>query len=149
MLIYQRVKEKEIEMSRICNFMKCTKEEIYNTYKLNTIDTNSLLRWSKLLEYDFFRIYSQHLILYSPKTKDKLTSKENQNISLPMFRKNIYTMEIIDFILELIRTEKKTKYEVINEYGIPKTTLFKWIQKYDTRNDRKSYKEKSTISDRE
>ncbi len=32
-------------------------------YKQKNLDTEMLLKWSKLLEYDFLRIYSQHLIL--------------------------------------------------------------------------------------
>lgn len=49
---------------------------------------------------------------------------------LPTFRKNIYTKEVIDFILELIETGEKTKAQVIQEYNIPKSTLHKWIYKY-------------------
>ena len=48
-----------------------------------------------------------------------------------MFRKNIYTKEIIDFILELIKTKTKTTTEITQLYGIPKTTLHNWIKKYN------------------
>ena len=50
--------------------------------------------------------------------------------SAPQFRKNIYTKEVIDFILEQISTEEMTKNQVIERYRIPKTTLYKWISKY-------------------
>ena len=88
-------------------------------------------KWSKILEYDFFRIYSQHLILYAPPSANENKSKkENQKSTVPQFRKNIYTNEIIDFILDQVNTGKMTKNEVINRYRIPKTTLYKWISKH-------------------
>jgi hypothetical protein len=92
------------------------------------IESGVLLKLSKLLQYDFFRIYSQHLILYAPIAAENQTSLS----SLPNFRKNIYTKELIDFILELVKTEQKTKQQIIEEYKIPKTTLYKWISKYKT-----------------
>lgn len=95
-------------------------------YKQKNLTTDILLKWCKLLEYDFFRLYSQHLILYAPPAKQKENEK-NKNSSLPQFRKNIYTKEIIDFILEQISNGKMIKNEVIEQYRIPKTTLFKWI----------------------
>jgi hypothetical protein len=48
---------------------------------------------------------------------------------LPQFRKNIYTRELIDFILEKMEKGEMTKAEIIR-YKIPKTTLYKWISKY-------------------
>ena len=79
-MIEKRVTESGIEISRICNFMKCTEEEIQEMYTQGNLSTNILLKWSKLLEYDFFRIYTQHLILYAPtsaneKRKSKTTKK--------------------------------------------------------------------------
>lgn len=63
----------------------------------------------------------------SMEIENKMKAKKS---SLPQFRKNIYTKEIIDFILEQIMSEKMTKVEVIAKYRIPKTTLYKWISKY-------------------
>ena len=128
--INQRVTENGIEISRICNFLKCTKKEISKMYESKSLDTELLLRWSKLLEYDFFRIYSQHLILYAPISADEKANQQNVNTSLPQFRKNIYTKEIIDFILEQIEKKEMTKNQIIKRYRIPKTTLYKWISKY-------------------
>ncbi|MXS70659.1 transposase [Flavobacteriaceae bacterium W22] len=128
-LISQRVKESGIEMSRICNFIKSSEVEVLKMYESQSLETELLLRWSKLLEYDFFRIYSHHLILYSPPSAKSETIKPS---SLPVFRKNIYTKEIIEFILEEIDEGKITKSEVIDKYRIPKTTLYKWIEKYKT-----------------
>jgi DNA-binding NtrC family response regulator len=123
------VTESGIELSRICNFLKCTEEEISEIYQSKSLDTEVLLKWSKLLGYDFFRVYSQHLILYAPSsaTEQKL---ENTKTKLPQFRKNIYTKEVIDFILEQISLGNMTKKQVIERYRIPKTTLYKWISKY-------------------
>lgn len=126
--IRARVKEKGMGVQKICSSMKITEEELSAIYELKSLDSEQILRWSKLLNYDFFRIYSQHLILYSPPVPEKADeSLKVEKSSLPQFRKNIYTTEIIDFILELIKKGKKTKREVIEEYGIPKTTLYKWL----------------------
>lgn len=130
-MIEKRVAESGIELSRICNFLKSTEEEVLKMYEAKSLDTEILLRWSKLLEYDFFRIYSQHLILYAPQSANEKTVKQNsKKTNLPLFRKNIYTKEVIDFILELIETGEKTKIQIMEEYNIPKTTLYKWISKY-------------------
>ncbi|MBB6372167.1 transposase [Chryseobacterium shigense] len=128
-LIAQRVTESKVKTLRICNFLKCSEEEILKMYQSKSLDAEIILKWSKLLEYDFFRLYTQHLILYSPQLA---TNKAVQTAksTLPTFRKNIYTKEVIDFILELIETGQKTKAQVIQEYSIPKTTLYKWIYKY-------------------
>ncbi|MBJ5496559.1 transposase [Salmonella enterica subsp. enterica serovar Typhimurium] len=96
-------------------------------YDQKSIPSDTLLRWSKLLEYDFFRIYSQHLIMYSPSPKRHSSRKKT---NLPKFRKNIYTEEIIEFIIELINNGTKTTHQVIEEYEIPKTTLYNWLKKY-------------------
>jgi hypothetical protein len=125
--IETRAAEKKMELSRICSYMKCSEEEVYHTYGSDEISTEKLLKWSKLLDYDFFRIYTQHLILYSPPVN--IREKTETKTQLPVFRKNIYTREIIDFILELIHTGIKTRAEIIQEYRIPKTTLYKWIRK--------------------
>ena len=133
-LIKKRTLELKIEMPRICNFLNTNENEINKMYLASNINTEILLKWSKLLEYDFFRIYSQHLILYSPPSKYNREDDKVKKVSkLPEFRKSIYTVEIIYFILELIETGEKTKQEVIEEYRIPKTTLYKWISKYKDR----------------
>ncbi|MDM1549148.1 transposase [Empedobacter falsenii] len=124
------VKVKEIDTGRILNFFKCQENQIEEMYNKSSLDSDLLLRWSKLLEYDLFRLYSQHLMLYSPVITNKTNKKVNDN-SLPKFRKNIYTKEVIDFILDQIKNEKMSKREIIERYNIPKTTLYKWIIKYN------------------
>lgn len=127
-IIHDIVKIRNIDSSRLVKFFNVSYEDILKIYSKETISTELLLRWSKLLEYDFFRLYSQHLILYSPSTSINSKQKVSDE-KLPIFRKNIYTKEIIDFILEQITSGVKTKNQVINEYNIPKTTLYKWISK--------------------
>lgn len=133
-LIKQKTVELDLETSRICNFMKCNADEIERMFMQKDLSTDTLLCWSKLLEYDFFRMYTQHLILFSPPAKNKTDKIEKKVSSLPQFRKNIYTGEVIDFILELINSNEKTKKQIIDEYRIPKTTLYKWIMKYKNNN---------------
>lgn len=125
-LIQQKVEENQIEMPRICNFLKLSEDEILNMYQVESINSDILLRWSKLLKYDFFRLYSQHLILYSSSAN---TSSKKQSSCLPVFKKHIYSEEIIDFVLGLINNKEKTKQQIIEEYNIPKTTLHNWIAK--------------------
>ena len=131
-MIKARITECEIESERICNFMNSTDREIEETLKQENVSTEELLKWSKLLEYDFFRLYSQHLIFYAPPSAEHNKKKENVSKGeLPTFRKNIYTKEIIDFILEQVSSGEMTKTQVMEKYKIPKTTLYKWISKYN------------------
>ncbi|PKF75438.1 transposase [Chryseobacterium sp. PMSZPI] len=129
--ISRRVDELEVTIPRICKFLNTTEIEIYKMYQQQSLDTDILLKWSKLLEYDFFRIYTQHLIIFAPQGSQHYNVvPQKKQSSLPQFRKNIYTKELIDFILELIDTGQKSKFQIIDEYGIPKTTLYKWMDKY-------------------
>lgn len=127
--------ECDIPMERTCSFFKYEEKEIKEMFLKKDMDTGDLLRWSKLLEYDFFRLYSQHLILYSPPSSVNYNAKEKRiKTSLPVFRKNLYTQEMITFFLELLNVGEKTKREIIHEYRIPKTTLYKWIEKYNQKD---------------
>ena len=47
---------------------------------------------------------------------DQELLEKSKKTTLPQFRKNIYTKEIIDFILEQISTKKMTINEVIEKY---------------------------------
>lgn len=111
--------------------MKCSEDDIIRIYESESINADVLLKWSKLLNYHFFRIYTQHLILFAPPEKfGYKQSPQKKSAELHQFRKNIYTIEIIEFILEMIKNGRKTKQQVINDYNILKTTLYKWIEKY-------------------
>ena len=133
-MIRTRILETGIEKKRILKFHKITENEMEKMLTSKSLNSEIILRWSKLLEYDFFRIYSQHLILYSPPEKRNNTLVLPKSHNLPQFRKNIYTKEIIDFLIELIVSGEKTKFDVIEQYNIPKTTLYKWIKKYSIDN---------------
>lgn len=124
-MIEKRASECRMDTSHICNFLKITEDQTNLLFRSENISTEILLRLSKFLNYDFFRIYSQHIILYAP-TKANKTNKSE----LPHFRKNIYTTEIINFIIERFTSGEMTKSQIIERYKIPKTTLYKWIEKY-------------------
>lgn len=94
-LLKQEVEYRKIDNQRICNFFKCDLTKINEMYMSESIDVNDLLKWSKLLEYDFFRIYSQHIILYSPKNTDHYFPNKSVKSKLPNFRKSIYTKELM------------------------------------------------------
>lgn len=132
-LIKERVDEKEIPMERICNFMNKDEEFIENVYLSKSIDSDLLLRWSKLLEYDFFRPYSSHLILYAPPSA--VNKNQQRSEKIPYFRKNIYTQEIKEFIMKRIHSGEMTQSDVIKEYSIPKSTLHRWLQKTNNTNN--------------
>lgn len=120
-----KVLEHNIDSERIASYFKCGVDEVEDLYKCKDMNTKDLMLWSKLARYDFFRLYSQHLILYAPKSKN--LPPERNNIT---FKKSIYTKDLIDFVLDLIENGTKTRQQVIEEYKIPKTTLYKWISKY-------------------
>lgn len=129
-LIEKRVEELQISTERICNFLKLNEKQLTELYKQNDINTDLLLRCSKLLEYDFFRIYSQHLLLYAPPASVKYKEGGKRKTESPQFRKSLYTTEIIHFIMELVEKGEMKNSEIITRYNIPKTTLYKWIKKH-------------------
>src|SRR5690606_37203548 len=89
-LIKEIIDKKEIEENRVTSYLKISERELLKLFESDSIDTDLLLRCCKLLEYDFFRIYSQHLLLYSPftiHTKEKTVKKGI--VSTPVFRKNL------------------------------------------------------------
>lgn len=129
-LLKKRVLEMNMSESRICSFFSLSPSEVSAMYKEESIESKYILMWSKLLEYDFFRIYSQHLILYAPPSTVSNHSSGKFSSGLPQFRKNIYTKEVIDFMIELVTNDQKTISDITSEYGIPKTTLHKWLAKY-------------------
>lgn len=128
-LLRQKTQELQISTKRLCNFLNCTEKQLEEMYESPSMDSHNILRWCKLLNYDFFRLFSQHLILYSPPEKAN-NKKIIVKTHLPQFRKNIYTKELIDFILTQIESQEMTKKQVVTEYCIPKTTLYRWISKH-------------------
>jgi transposase len=101
------------------------------------ISSGLLLRISRILSYDFFRIYSMNLVLYSsPNMGFKKLNQGNQDkakgTTTPKFSKNTYTPQVISFILDKHRKGELTAAEMIKQYRIPKTTLYRWLKKYNT-----------------
>ena len=130
-LIAQRMMECEIDIERAAKFIKVTEAEVEQMYTLKSLDSALLLRWSKLLKYDFFRVYSQHLILYSPQHSAK-EGKATKRIksALPVLKKNVYTQEVILYLVELVESGQKTGRQIQKEYNIPATTILRWIDKH-------------------
>ncbi|MFP8895027.1 MULTISPECIES: transposase [Chryseobacterium] len=126
-LIRSKVEEYQISIERISRFLNSTEDEVESMYHTKSMDTDVLLKWCKLLKFDFFRFYTGHLILYAPQARidNVFTQKENTMV----FRKSIYTQEVKDFILDKIKTGKMTANDVVERYKIPKTTLYKWMKK--------------------
>lgn len=128
-LISTRVIECAIETEKICNYFNREEDYVENVYASKSIDAEQLLKWSKLLKYDFFRIYSQHLILHAPPSAVQITSKKSEN-TLPRFRKNIYTKEIIEYVIEEIESGNMSIKQIMEKYSIPRTTIYKWLNKH-------------------
>lgn len=131
-LIEQRMQEYEITLKRAASFLKVSEEDIEQMYEKQSLESDTLLRWSKLLKYDFFRIYTQHLILYAPQEMGSPKRKNNLSTKLPVFKKNIYTQEVISYLMGLIERGEKTYKQVQDEYNIPSTTIMRWYDKYGT-----------------
>ncbi|AZA78873.1 transposase [Chryseobacterium sp. G0186] len=126
-LIRSKVEEYQIPIERIAKFLDNEEEDVEKMYHEKSIDTEILLKWCKLLKFDFFRFYTGHLILYAPQTRgNNIISKKGQ---MMVFRKSIYTQEVKDFILRKIEIGAMTAHEIVLRYNIPKTTLYKWLKK--------------------
>ncbi|MFY1047162.1 transposase [Chryseobacterium sp. GP-SGM7] len=135
-MIEKRMIETNTDVMQICSLMDFTAEDLQAIYDSKNIETEMLLNLSKFLEYDFFRMYSQHMVLFSSLEKQKHISKtKDDSKKTHQFRKNIYTKEIIEFILESVNSGEKTKQDIIDVYHIPKTTLYKWFSKYNSEHE--------------
>ncbi|KYH06303.1 transposase [Chryseobacterium cucumeris] len=126
-LIQAKVEECQISIERISRFLNRPEDEVERMYHAKSMDTDVLLKWCKLLKFDFFRFYTGHLILYSPGSRVDNTFRHKGETMV--FRKSIYTQEVKDFVLERINTGKMTANDVVERYKIPRTTLFKWMKK--------------------
>lgn len=133
-LIELRMKECAISLERAANFLDVNEDEIEGMYREKSLNCEVLLRWSKLLKYDFFRIYSQHLILYAPQYTPKDITRKVKS-SLPQLKKNVYTQEMIFYLVELVDSGKMTCREIQKKYNIPQTTILRWVNKHKIQND--------------
>lgn len=127
-LIQHLMDERDISIERASNFIKVSDEDIQQMLESKSIDSDHILSWSKLLRYDLFRIYTQHLILYAPQDINKI-NRETET-QLPIFKKNIYTKELIMYLIGLIQSGKKDYKQIQKEYNIPSTTVLRWVNKY-------------------
>ncbi|GEN66536.1 transposase [Chryseobacterium rhizosphaerae] len=126
-LIRSKVEEHQISIERIAHFLDKDEADVERMYDEKSIDADTLLKWCKLLKFDFFRFYTGHLILYAPHARlDNVIKHRGKTM---VFRKSIYTQEVKDFILEKIRMGTMTANEVMERYKIPRTTLYKWLKK--------------------
>ena len=66
-LIRQILKKRKRTVVWFAEELSCSRTNVYKIFGKHSIDTYDLLRISKILEYDFFEIYSQEL----KKQKDK------------------------------------------------------------------------------
>lgn len=131
-LIYQRMQECNVSVERASNFVKISEEEVEDISNQQSLDSAQLLAWCKLLEYDFFRIYCQHLILYAPEDRGKV-ERQKKTTTLPQFKKNIYSPELIRYLVKLIQEERMSTTEIQLKYNNPATTVFRWVDKYGKR----------------
>lgn len=135
------VTAQEIDMQRIEKFFKTDEEHILQMYQSKSLDAELLLKWCKLLDYNFFLYYHSHLQLYSPSASTAKTKSETTEKAQAVFRKNIYTQQVQDFLLELVVSGKMTPKEVIRKYNLPKVTLYTWMRKHkkieEPKNDKK------------
>lgn len=128
-LLSSRMRECKIDEERILNILNIDSATLNSIFQANDINTVMLLKLSKILDYDFFRLYSQHLLLYASCSHNSF-DKQNSKSSLPIFKKQLYTKEIIDFILKKYFSKEMNKSQIMKVYNIPKTTLHRWIIKY-------------------
>ncbi len=131
--LIRTIAEQKKDTVSLSSHLGLNEKETEDLFSSQSLNTETLIKISSLLEYDFFRPYSQHLILFAP-TRNIKQKKQNVPPQKTQIRKNIYTKNIISFILELLENNEKTKEEIIREYRIPKTTLYKWIKKYPYEN---------------
>ncbi|MBD8080917.1 transposase [Chryseobacterium caseinilyticum] len=123
-LIRLRIEELQLSTDRVTKVLNIPEKELQEIFTKDEISISLMLKFSRFLEYDFFRLYSQYLIIYAPPSNFIKSSQ------LPQFRKNLYTREIIDFVVELVEAGEITKQQIIEEYRIPKVTLYNWLRKY-------------------
>ena len=142
-VIQEQVKLQQIAMQRICKFFDCSEEEVEVMYQKSSLDAEILLKWSKLLKYNLFLYYQNHLILYAPSGAGISNKNISKDDSAPTFRKNIYTQEIKDYMVNLVLKKGKEPMKIAKKYQIPKNTLYRWLKKSLSQDQPK---EKSLLS---
>lgn len=57
-IIKRKVEERRIGITNLAKQLSCSRSNIYKMFERNSIDTNTLLRLCKILEFDFFELLS-------------------------------------------------------------------------------------------
>ena len=127
-IIAEQVLLQQIAIGRICKFFGYPEEQIEAMYQEESLDCNDLLKWSKLLKYNLFLYYQNHLILYAP-SGASISRKTVATGDSQTFRKNIYTQEIKDYMIGLVLKKGKEPMWVAEKYHIPKNTIYRWLKK--------------------
>jgi predicted transcriptional regulator len=138
-LIKKKLEESGIDKTVFAHRIKKSYPTTLNIFKKKSIKTDDLLKISKVLKYDFFRVYSADIQLTCPKATNnvRLGNKETGNgaeSALPRFKKNLYSNEFIDNLVKEINDGKLTRYEAMKKYELPKTTLYRWCPKSNLMN---------------
>lgn len=129
-IIKEVIQEKKVNIEELKLKIGYSTFAINNLFDSKSIDSMELLKWSKALRYDFFRLYSSHLMFHhgiSNSPSKKLDTIEIEGVQI---QKNAYTKELVQFLVNKVRNYEMNSSQVINQYGIPKTTFYKWLQKY-------------------
>ena len=140
-IIAEQVLLQQIAIGRICKFFGYAEEQIEAMYQQESLDSNDLLKWSKLLKYNLFLYYQNHLILYAP-SGASISRKAVATGDSQTFRKNIYTQEIKDYMIGLVLKKGKEPMWVAEKYHIPKNTIYRWLRKETGRLKKKETENK-------
>lgn len=64
----------------------------------------------------------------------KLESVKRTDEAKPyIFRKNLYSSDIVNWLLERIEKEELSVNEIMTKYNIPRTTIYRWIKRRKTK----------------
>ena len=84
-------KVKNVSVLRASLYFKCSPHDILEMYKKKSLDSSLLLKWCKLLNYNFFMIYHSHLQIFaSSASRAKLDEKEIKKSYPEYVLKRIY-----------------------------------------------------------
>ncbi len=61
-LIKQTLKQRRKSVVWFAGELSCSRTNVYKIFSKKSIDTNDLLRISRILGYDFFQLYSKELL---------------------------------------------------------------------------------------
>lgn len=98
-IIRERVKQSSLKNREITDKINRVEGTIYDIYKRETIDTETLLKLCKVLEFDFFELYYNEEPLRGMRNKkiDELKN-ENSELKTQMDLKNDYIHDLKEII---------------------------------------------------